>query len=127
MASPPVIWLKVWMANGAVPSLAGSRSAYTRSVAPGRTSASLSTRCAHRICSVVVSRRAISGSGHTIDGDVAMLLANSRRPTAKIPPLRRISSSFAVSGTGSYDLPRVTFSSRRESGRTKTRRRRAPP
>jgi hypothetical protein len=24
-------------------------------------------------------------------------------------------------------LPRVTFSSRRESGRTKTRRRRAPP
>ena len=27
MLLPPVIWLKVWMANGAVPSDAGSRSA----------------------------------------------------------------------------------------------------
>ena len=27
IVSPPVIWLKVWIANGAVPSEAGSRSA----------------------------------------------------------------------------------------------------
>src|SRR6516162_2003538 len=68
IAAPPVIWLNVWIENGAVPSEAGSRSAYTRSVAPARTSAFLSTRCAHRICSVVVSRRAVAASGHTISG-----------------------------------------------------------
>ncbi len=57
MELPPVIWLNVWIENGAVPSDAGSRSAYTRRVAPGCTTASLSTRCAQTICSVVVMRR----------------------------------------------------------------------
>ena len=55
--SPPVIWLNVWIANGAVPSEAGSRSAYTRSVVARlqvRGFRSLSTRCAQMICSVVV-------------------------------------------------------------------------
>ena len=99
--SPPVIWLKVWIANGAVPSEAGRRSAYTRSVAPGATFASLSTRCAHTICSVVVRVRAVSGSGQEISGRVSTERRNSRRPTEKIPPLRRISSSFGVSGSAS--------------------------
>ncbi len=100
MVLPPVIWLKVWMANGAVPSEAGSKSAYTRSVAPGSTVASLSTRCAHTICWVVLSVRAVSASGQCTRGGRAHASRNSRRPTAKMPPLCRISSSFALSGTG---------------------------
>ena len=36
---------------------------------------------------------------------------NSRRPTAKMPPLRRISSSFGESGTGVYVFPCVTLAS----------------
>jgi hypothetical protein len=98
---PPVIWLNVWIANGAVPSEAGRRSAQTRRVVPGFTAASLSTRCAQTICSVVVSRRAISGSGKTTSARRRTESRNSRRPTAKIPPLERISSSLGDSGTGS--------------------------
>jgi hypothetical protein len=101
MVSPPVIWLNVWIENGAVPSDAGRRSAYTRSVAPGLASASLSTRCAHTIRSVVVMCRAVSSSGHSIGGGRRTDSANSRRPMVKIPPDRRISSSFDVSGFGS--------------------------
>ena len=101
IVSPPVIPLKVWMEKGAVPSEAGRRSAYTRSVAPGRTSASLSTRCAHTIRSVVVMRRAVSSSGHSISGGRRTDSANSRRPMVKMPPDRRISSSFGVRGSGS--------------------------
>jgi hypothetical protein len=100
MAFPPVIWLKVWMEKGAVPSEAGRRSAYTRSVAPGATTASLSTRCAQTICSVLVSLRAVTRSGHTISGARRTDSRNSRRPTAKMPPVWRISSSLAVRGTG---------------------------
>ena len=116
MVLPPVIWLNVWIANGAVPSDAGSRSAYTRSVAPGVTAADVSTRCAQTICSVDVMRRACSGSGHTMRGVAATAALNSRRPTAKMPPVCRISSSFALSGTGSYVLPCVSFVSRRDCG-----------
>ncbi len=100
IALPPVIWLNVWIENGAVPSEAGSRSAYTRSVAPGCTTASLSTRCAQTICSVVVMRRASSGSGHRTSGIALTDARNSRRPTAKMPPLERISSSLGERGTG---------------------------
>ena len=89
------------MANGAVPSDAGSRSAYTRRVAPGSTTASLLTRCAHTICSVVVIFEAVPGSGHSIAGSRSVASRNSRRPTAKIPPLLRISFSLSVSGIGS--------------------------
>ena len=72
-----------------------------RWAAPGATVASLSTRCAHTICSVVVRRRAVSGSGHETSGGVSTERRNSRRPTAKMPPLLRISSSFGVSGSAS--------------------------
>ncbi|MBI2221640.1 MAG: hypothetical protein HYU53_10585 [Acidobacteria bacterium] len=116
---PPVIWLKVWIANGAVPSDAGSRSAYTRSDTPGRSCSgrsSLSTRCAQMICSVVVMRRAAPASGQSTTGVVSTDFRNSRRPTSKIPPPWRISSSFALSGSGSYDLPCVTFLSARVRG-----------
>ncbi len=114
--APPVIWLNVWIAKGAVPSEAGSRSAYTRSVAPGSTAASSSTRCAQTICSVAVRRRAVSGSGQRISGEVATERRNSRRPTAKMPPPERISSSFGESGTGAYVLPCVSLVSARVAG-----------
>ena len=43
-----------------------------------------------------------SGRGQSIDRRRrAPTSSNSRRPTAKMPPLRRISSSFGDSGTGS--------------------------
>ncbi len=101
IVSPPVIWLNVWMAKGAVPSEAGSRSLKTRRVAPGRTSASRSTRWAHTICSEVLSVRAVRGSGHSMRDSRCMESANSRRPIVMMPPERRISSSLGVSGTGS--------------------------
>ena len=116
IASPPVIWLKVWIENGAVPSDAGRRSHQTRSVPPGRTSASLSTRWAQTICSVLVRARAASRSGHSTCGGCSTDSANSRRPTAMMPPERRISSSFGVSGTGSYVLLRVSLVIRRVKG-----------
>ena len=101
MVSPPVIWLKVWIVNGAVPSEAGSRSHQIRSVPPGRTSASLSTRCAHTICSVLDMVLAVLRSGHSTRGIRSSDSPNSRRPTAMMPPDRRIVSSIGVSGTGS--------------------------
>ncbi len=55
--------------------------------------------------------RARSASGHTISGVRSTDERNSRRPTAKMPPLWRISSSFALSGTGVYVLPCVTLTS----------------
>ncbi len=119
IVSPPVIWLKVWIANGAVPSDAGSRSAYTRSVVPGVRSPgarSLSTRWAQTICSVAVIRRASDSSGQSTDGFVTTDCRNSRRPTAKMPPLRRISSSLGESGTGSYAVPCVSLVSLRVRG-----------
>ena len=92
------------MANGAVPSEAGSRSAYTRSVAPGSTSA--------RPCRPGAPRRSArwtSSAGHVSGRAIRSwrtlgrpTVANSRRPTPTMPPLRRISSSFGVSGAGSY-------------------------
>jgi len=51
--------------------------------------------------SVVVMRRAVSSSGHSIRGGRVTDAANSRRPMVKMPPDRRISSSFGVSGSGS--------------------------
>ena len=45
-------------------------------------------------------RRAGSGVGQSSAGVVIAERLNSRRPTAKMPPLLRISSSFAESGTG---------------------------
>ena len=63
----------------------------------------LSTRCAQTICSVDRhAARLRRGSGHSIARrDRRPTRANSRRPTAKMPPVWRISSSFGVSGTGS--------------------------
>ena len=63
---PPVIWRKVWIANGAVPSEAGRRSARTGIVCPGATGSPGSAQCARRICSVAVSRRASADSGQWI-------------------------------------------------------------
>ena len=50
---------------------------------------------------VEVMRRASAASGQSTEGPVSTDVLNSRRPTAKMPPLRRISSSFGESGTGS--------------------------
>ena len=44
------------------------------------------------------------GSGQSTDGRVITDLRNSRRPTSKMPPLRRISSSLGDSGTGCVGL-----------------------
>jgi hypothetical protein len=60
----------------------------------------LSTRCAQTICSLAVRPRAVSASGKRTSGARRTEAANSRRPTAKMPPPARISSSFAVSATG---------------------------
>ena len=49
-------------------------------------------------------------------GSVSTDVGNSRRPTAKMPPERRISSSFSVSGSGSYVLDWVTFLERARIG-----------
>ena len=73
---------------------------------------SLSTRCAQMICSVVVIDRASAASGNSTTGACSTDARNSRRPTAMMPPLRRISSSFGVSGSGSYVFDCVRFSSR---------------
>ena len=51
------------------------------------------------ICSVVDMPRARSGSGQRISAARSTDDRNSRRPTAKMPPLCRISSSFGLSGT----------------------------
>jgi len=100
-----MICRKVWMAKGAVPSEAGRRSGVDLKRRTGFTSARLSTRCAQMICSVVVMRRASSGSGNSTSGCRARAAATSRRPTSKIPPPLRISSSFTVRGTGRVLLP----------------------
>jgi hypothetical protein len=44
--------------------------------------------------------RASFSSGKITSGLRNTELTNSRRPTAKMPPLWRISSSFGLSGTG---------------------------
>ena len=49
--------------------------------------------------------RASASSGQSSVGLAATDDLNSRRPTAKMPPLRRISSSLGESGTGVYALP----------------------
>src|SRR5437867_6628268 len=116
ITSPPVISLKVWIANGAVPSDAGRRSAYTRRVAPGRTMAARSVRCAQRICSVDVRCSAVAGSGQRTSGERSTDARNSARPTLMMPPERRISSSCGESALGSYVLPRVSLVSVRVSG-----------
>ena len=46
-------------------------------------------------------QRVHAGATFVIAGAVLVASRNSRRPIAKIPPDRRISSSFGVSGTGS--------------------------
>ena len=53
------------------------------------------------VMQVVVRFFAVPASGHTIAGCRAVASRNSRRPTAKMPPERRISSSLGVNGTGS--------------------------
>src|SRR5437870_4138578 len=86
------------MANGAVPSDAGSRSAYTRSVAPGFASACLSTRCAQPLCSVDVIRRARPASRLSTPGAPRPDGARSRRPTADSPHLARGSDREPIAG-----------------------------
>ena len=60
--------------------------------------------------------RASDSSGQSSVGLAATDALNSRRPTAKMPPLRRISSSFGESATGVYRFPCVTFSIPRDTG-----------
>ncbi len=60
--------------------------------------------------------RASRSSGQSTDGGVTTDVRSSRRPTAKIPPLRRISSSLRDRGMGSYVLSRVSFVRRRVTG-----------